>query len=500
MYKDGVTTNHLIHLHMVLSIVPIPEETATGRKVARALSDAAIRGLREGESRTDGSLPIGHGRLMVRCTKARGALRKAWIFRARTGENTIKMHLGDYPALTLEEARTRARTHIEQVKQGVDPRIAAFEQRQATIEAHREQAALGVFRTLLASYVAHLRAKGKGSAKEVEQLFERHVLKPWPRLAELPARSITPEMIRDILARMIKAGIRRQTNVARSYLHAAFVHGAHADLDPRRAADEAQSFRLTTNPVSLLPRIEEFETTRDRVLTNDELRLLWTSLETVHPHLAATIRCVLLLAGQRFRQLLRARKDDYTAVARVLKLADPKGKRARPVEHLLPVSDAVAGELGILLKANTEGPFIFSTTLGEKPIHHTTLGSTIAAIATTTCPAGTRYRPGDVRRTVETRLQALGVSRDERAQLLSHGRTSGVQGKHYERYDYLDEKRAALALWENELARVLKVRRLSKGRSVDSSPRRRVARTPASKQASAPLPEPGNTTRVPVHA
>ena len=33
-------------------------------------------------------------------------------------------------------------------------------------------------------------------------------------------------MIRDILARMIKAGIRRQTNIARAYLHAAFVHGA----------------------------------------------------------------------------------------------------------------------------------------------------------------------------------------------------------------------------------------------------------------------------------
>lgn len=480
---------------MVLSMVPIPEETATGRKVARALSDAAIRGLREGESRTDGSLPIGYGRLMVRCTKARGALRKAWIFRARTGDNTIKMHLGDYPALTLEEARTRARTHIEQVKQGVDPRIAAFEQRQAMIEAHREQAALGVFRTLLASYVAHLRAKGKASAKEVEQLFERHVLKPWPRLAELPARSITPEMIRDILARMIKAGIRRQTNVARSYLHAAFVHGAHADLDPRRAADEAQTFRLTTNPVSLLPRIEEFETTRDRVLTNDELRLLWTSLETVHPHLAAAIRCVLLLAGQRFRQLLRARMDDYNVAARVLKLADPKGKRSRPVEHLLPVSDAVAAQLDMLLRTNTEGPYIFSTTLGEKPIHHTTLGSTIAAIATATCSAENRYRPGDVRRTVETRLQALGVSRDERAQLLSHGRTSGVQGKHYERYDYLDEKRAALVLWEKHLARLLKLRRLSKGRSTNSSPQQRDVRTPAGKQVSASLPQRGNVAR-----
>ena len=68
---------------------------------------------------------------------------------------------------------------------------------------------------------------------------------------------------------------------------------------------------------------------------------------------------------------------------------------------------------------------------------------------------GTTYKPGDIRRTVETRLQALGVSRDVRAQLLSHGRSSGVQARHYERYDYLLEKRSALQLWEEHLASVV---------------------------------------------
>jgi len=78
---------------------------------------------------------------------------------------------------------------------------------------------------------------------------------------------------------------------------------------------------------------------------------------------------------------------------------------------------------------------------------------------------------------------------------LSHGRTSGVQGKHYERYDYLDEKRAALVLWEKHLARLLKLRRLSKGRSTNSSPQQRDVRTPAGKQVSASLPQRGNVAR-----
>jgi len=59
----------------------------------------------------------------------------------------------------------------------------------------------------------------------------------------------------------------------------------------------------------------------------------------------------------------------------------------------------------------------------------------------------------DVRRTVETMLAALRVSKDTRSQLLSHG-ISGVQSAHYDRHDYIEEKRAALIAWESRLAEV----------------------------------------------
>ena len=55
--------------------------------------------------------------------------------------------------------------------------------------------------------------------------------------------------------------------------------------------------------------------------------------------------------------------------------------------------------------------------------------------------------------TVETLLAAQGVSAEVRAWLLSHGR-SGVQQKHYDRYSYLPEKRAALEQWGRYLDRL----------------------------------------------
>jgi integrase len=56
----------------------------------------------------------------------------------------------------------------------------------------------------------------------------------------------------------------------------------------------------------------------------------------------------------------------------------------------------------------------------------------------------------DLRRTCESRLAALGITKDIRAQLLSHG-ISGVQAKHYDRYSYLTEKREALDQWAEYL-------------------------------------------------
>src|SRR5262249_46497843 len=52
----------------------------------------------------------------------------------------------------------------------------------------------------------------------------------------------------------------------------------------------------------------------------------------------------------------------------------------------------------------------------------------------------------DIRRTCETRLAALGVSRDIRAQIQSHG-LGGVQARHYDRHDSMPEKSAARTGW-----------------------------------------------------
>jgi hypothetical protein len=53
------------------------------------------------------------------------------------------------------------------------------------------------------------------------------------------------------------------------------------------------------------------------------------------------------------------------------------------------------------------------------------------------------FQARDIRRTCETALASLKVSKDIRGQIQSHG-LGGVQTKHYDMHSYMDEKRNAL--------------------------------------------------------
>jgi hypothetical protein len=63
---------------------------------------------------------------------------------------------------------------------------------------------------------------------------------------------------------------------------------------------------------------------------------------------------------------------------------------------------------------------------------------------------GEPFKLQDIRRTCETQLAALKVTKDVRTELLSHGRNSLISGR-YDHHSYLDEKRAALEIWGKAL-------------------------------------------------
>lgn len=158
----------------------------------------------------------------------------------------------------------------------------------------------------------------------------------------------------------------------------------------------------------------------------------------------ALLRFHLLTGCQRVEQLARLTLADVDG-ARV-RIRDTKGRRTQARIHDVPLVPEAAAALEAM-QGGVHGPYAFTVTQGMQGASYGVLQNRVRDVCTAMQEAGEleagSFTPGDLRRTVETRLAALGVSLEIRAQLQSHG-LGGVQAKHYDRHDYLPEKRGAL--------------------------------------------------------
>ena len=202
-----------------------------------------------------------------------------------------------------------------------------------------------------------------------------------------------------------------------------------------------------------LPSLAQFSKALNRALTLPELHAFWRRVEGAadSPARGALVAC-MYLGGQRPTQVLRLTPQMVDASGATLILLDPKGRNrhANPRRHVLPIhADLVPALRARLAQAERMESPLFSTN-GRVPLRKETVALLVGEIAKAMQAASELERGPfsmrDLRRTAETHMAALGVSSDVRAQIQSHG-LGGIQARHYDRHDYMPEKRAALALW-----------------------------------------------------
>lgn len=357
-----------------------------------------------------------------------------------SGVSDLKSHFE-----ALEQERL---ANIEAERQAAIAAKAAQEAEEAARqhdEALRQKYSLAKLGEL---YEAHLRKAGKvKSANQVKSIFKVHIVAEWPEIAKLPANQVTAHQVAAMVRKVAEAGKERTSGYVRQFLHAAYALAIKAPFAANVSSDFIP-FEIQTNPAAPIPTVPV--RARDRTLDKEELKHYLGQLKDSPVDLALKLH--LYSAGQRMEQLLRARVRDYDADSGILRLWDPKGRRQQPREHRLPLGKKGAATVETLIararqaRPEEDNPPLFPS--GSRVMTAETLINRVREISDAT--AGPPYRPGDIRRTVETLLAGMGISRDIRAVLLSHG-VSGVQFQHYDRHSYEPEKRAALERWEQHL-------------------------------------------------
>ena len=215
-------------------------------------------------------------------------------------------------------------------------------------------------------------------------------------------------------------------------------------------------------------------------MTLPELNAFWRRLEGAidSPARDALIAC-LYLGGQRPTQLLRTTVQHVDITGATITLLDPKGRNrhSNPRRHVLPILDDLARVIRRRIDHTSgHGAPLFSTS-GRVPLRKETVAILVEEIEKAMKFSGELERGPfsmrDLRRTAETHMAALGISSDVRAQIQSHG-LGGIQARHYDRHDYMPEKRAALAQWVRRLRGIVEVAP-TKRKARTARPRHRAA-------------------------
>ncbi len=204
---------------------------------------------------------------------------------------------------------------------------------------------------------------------------------------------------------------------------------------------------LTTNPWQATPRPAR-ENQRERVLSDAELRELWAASGALGEPWAAILR-LLILTGQRLGEVAGMAWSEIDLTAGLWTLPANRTKNGR--SHTVPLS---APALDILrqVKRWRGAELVFAGPRGTAPSGFGKVKLRLDAAMGDAARAAERemhpWTIHDIRRTVATGLQRLGVRLEVTEAVLNHvsGSRSGIVGV-YQRHGWDREKTEALSGW-----------------------------------------------------
>lgn len=185
------------------------------------------------------------------------------------------------------------------------------------------------------------------------------------------------------------------------------------------------------------------EKSRERILTDDELRRVWKAAEFVGYAFGDFVR-VAILTGQRPGEVSGMRRDELHGDTWILLSERVKNKKS----HSVPLSRQALAIIEAPPRISAEYVFSYGEGKPIRGLHH-------AKQALGRGSGVTGWTLHDLRRTCASGLARLGVSIAVLEQILNHrsGSLAGVAGV-YIRHQFEKEKREALQQWADHVERL----------------------------------------------
>jgi len=336
--------------------------------------------------------------------------------------------LGSFPGMSLADAREKARTWLELIAAGYDPRL---QDRRLQAEQDAEDRRETIWSDLIEDYDRYHLSHLKQGAN-VKRALEYNTLPEW---RDKKVRSVTRldivHQIEKIKNRGAKVQAHRLLSIIKSMLNWAIERG-HYDLEFNAAAT-IRSHRLlgATKP-------------RSRVLNDNEIKAFWAVTPDLDAPYGPLLRFVLM-TGARRTEAAEAQWSEINFEEKTWTI--PAHRYKSGTAHIVPLSAPAIALLEERPRTEKQS-YIFATSRGYPA--GAQFGAVMIDLREKTKADFTVH---DLRRTFRTRLAQLRVP-DHIAELaIGHAR-QGLQ-RVYDQHQYAIELREAFEAWGAELERLV---------------------------------------------
>lgn len=355
--------------------------------------------------------------------------------------------------MTVAKAHSEHGKAMELLEKGIDPGTIE-------VEARRQERKAPTVEGLVDEYLEKWAKPRKRTWEKDENILRRDVIPEW---GKRKAKEVTRRDVVLLLDKIMDRGAPIQANRTLQIVRKMFNFALSRDI-------------VQVNPCQQV-RAPAAENQRDRVLSGDEVRRLWESLDSacleptdggdnVAGKLSMAKGTALalklqLVTAQRKGEVASAAWSEIDLDTKVWTIPVEKSKNKLP--HRVPLTDLalqLLEEISSLSRADQEDPddralwlFPSPRAKGQQHILETAIDR---AVRNNREAIGIPYWvPHDLRRTAASMMTSIGVSRLTVSKILNHVER-GVTAT-YDRHSYDNEKRMALEAWSRKLESILSV-------------------------------------------
>lgn len=347
---------------------------------------------------------------------------KLWRYRYRIAGKASMFAIGDYPTVSLQEARKARDNARDLVKQGINPSQHRQENKQANIEVGKN-----TFRALAEEFLE--KKKSAWSPKYHEQVKRLLAANAYPEFGKLPIRAVDAGHVLSAMRKMEERGAKTFAILLRQVVSAIF---CYATATLRANGDPASALKGAV----MRDRVEHAQPIND--IANYKARLA----EFGGNRTTAIALQLILLTFVRTAELRLAEWTEFDLDRAEWVIPAGRMKKRRP--HVVPLSPQAVALLRELHRLTGGQQYLFpNTRRPEQCMSATTINRALEYLGYET---GT-VTAHDFRATASTRLYESGKFRGEVIEMqLAHADKNKTRAS-YNHAQYLAERRELMQWW-----------------------------------------------------